>query len=181
MDDVEATLADLEARLRALQAELDDDADPPRADPSRAECRVACAERTQLDTRPAGGDPLDAFGERLRRTAAELVAAYDDVVGKVRGGSEPLDGDVAVEARADLPGLCALARALGAIPGVHGVELRAYAGGHAALEVALDRPVALVESLRAGFGPKFGVLEARPGRLVLEVGTPEEAQETSRG
>ena len=178
MDDVEATLADLERRLRDLQAELD------------AEGAEVRASRGGPAVRPPGGpggatpiapaDPLDAFGEQLRRTTAALVAAYDEAVGQARGGEEGVvfDENVAVEARADLPGLCALSHALSAIPGVHAVDLRAYAGGHAALEVALDRPVALVAELRRSGGPPFAVVESRPGRLVLEVGAPGTSPES---
>ena len=176
VDDVEATLADLERRLHALQAELADEAPPA------AERRLNRPGVEQVDARSPGEDPLDAFGDRLRRTAADLVAAYDDAVGQARGGDGDLfDADVALEARTDLPGLCTLARALAAIPGVHAVDLRAYAGGHAALDLALDRPVALVAELRARSAPTFGVLMSRPGRLVIEVGASDDAQEFSRG
>ncbi len=178
VDDVEATLADLERRLHALQAELEDEAEGAPA----IERRVARPWVEEVDTRSSGDDPLNAFGARLRRTAADLVAAYDDAVGQARGGDgELFDADVALEARADLPALCALSRALAAIPGVHAVDLRAYAGGHAALDVALDRPVALVAELRARSPAPFGVLAARPGRLVVEVGALDAAQEFSRG
>ena len=176
VDDVEATLADLERRLHALQAELADEAPPA------AERRLGRPGVEQVDARSPGEDPLDAFADRLRRTAADLVAAYDDAVGQARGGDgELFDADVALEARADLPALGALAQALAAIPGVHAVDLRAYAGGHAALDIALARPVALVAELRARSPAPFGVLASRPGRLVLEVGAPDGAQEFSRG
>jgi hypothetical protein len=59
------------------------------------------------------------------------------------------------------------------VPGVHTVDLRAYAGGHAALEIALDRPVALVAELRRTSPLPFSVLEARPGRLAVEVGAAQ--------
>ena len=146
MHDVDATLADLERRLHALQAELGEPA-------------------------AAASGPLEAFGEQLRRTTGDLVAAYERTLRDVLAGEQAVfDDEVALDARADLPGLCALGRALGAVPGVHAVELRAYAGGHAALEVALDRPVALVAELHRVAGPPLGVVEARPGRLVLEIG-----------
>jgi hypothetical protein len=184
VDDVEATLADLERRLHALQAELahEDENEGDGAPAPAAERRPGRLRVEGVDTRPPGEDPLHAFGDRLRRTAADLLAAYDDAVGQARGGEgELFDAEVALEARADLPALCALAQALAAVPGVHAVDLRAYAGGHAALDVALDRPVALVAELRARSPAPFGVLASRPGRLVLEVGAPDDAQEFSRG
>ena len=158
VDDVDATLADLERRLRALQAELDH----PAAAPAPAPAPGAA---------PAG-DPLEAFGEQLRRTTSDLVGAFERTVREVHGGEEAVfDDQVALDARAGLPELCALASALTGIDGVHAVELRAYAGGHAALDLALDRPVALVAELRRRGGPPFGVVASRPGRLAIEVGT----------
>lgn len=149
VEDLEATLDALERRIAALQADL---GEPEHASPAEA-------------------DPLAAFGERLRSTAAGLISAYDRALAEARGAPTDLfSEDVAVEARTDLAGLRALSSALEAVPGVHGVQLRAYAGGHAVLDVALDRPVALVAELRGVAGPPIAVLEARPGRLAIEVG-----------
>ena len=105
---------------------------------------------------------LDRLERRLRDLQQELAAAP-------RAEGDVWSQDLALEARTDLPGLCALARALDAVAAVHAVDLRAYAGGHAVLDVALDRPVALVRALRDAGGPPVAVLETRPGRLALEV------------
>ncbi len=186
MDDIDAILADLEARLRELQADLGaetepidtepgdtepGDTEPGDTEPGDTERRHGRPGVEHVETRSAQGDPLDAFGERLRRATAELVRAYDDAVGQARGGDGGLfDADVALEARADLPGLCALAAALRRVEAVVGVELRAYAGGHAVLDVVLDRPVALLAELQTRGAPPLAVLKAASGRLVVAVG-----------
>lgn len=121
-DDVEATLAALEERLRSLEADL---SAPPAArasEPARA-------------STPA--DPLDQFGVELRRLATDLVEAWDRVVVAERAAARTRR-QVVLEAQADLHALAALERALSAAPGVAGVELRAYAGGHASLVVDLS-------------------------------------------
>ena len=154
-DDVEETLASLEQRLRALQAELDAD------DESAPEPRRFVPRR---EPRP---DPLERFGADLRR----LVDAWDRTVAEVRSGDAEgavFRGGVALEARGDLPGLCALDAALRAVPAVRSVTLRAYAGGAAALEVTLDREVALVAELRRSLA--FSVVEAAGGRLTIALG-----------
>lgn len=120
-EDVEATLAGLEARLRALQADLASAAaPPPRAAPPPA---------------PTPSDPLDAFGVELRRLATELVEAWDRVVAHERGRGAHR---IVLEARADLRGLAALERALSAAPAVRTLDLRAYAAGHASLVVEVS-------------------------------------------
>lgn len=174
MEDVEGTLADLERRLRALQAELAAHEDAP-APATHEDAPAPAGESspgavTPTPAPPAG--PLDRFADELRSTTARLVASYDRARDAARGAADAdlFSDDVALEARADLPALCALASALASIDGVHGVDLRAYAGGHAALDVGLDRPVALVAELRRAGAPNFGVVEARPGRLAIEVG-----------
>ena len=110
--DVEQTLAALEQRLDALQAELQGTSAPPPPTPS--------------------GDPLDQFGVELRRLASELVAAWDRVVAHERGGGAHR---IVLEAQADLHALSAFERALSEAPRVRTVDLRAYAGGHASLIV----------------------------------------------
>ncbi len=147
MDDLDATLDGLERRLAALQAELDAPATP-------------------------AVDPLEAFGERLRSALGELVEAWDRAAAQARGGpaGSASAEDLALEAHTDLAGLCALSVALRAVEGVVALDLRAYAGGHAAIDVSLDRPISLVAELRRVGGPPLAVLEARPGRLVVEVG-----------
>jgi hypothetical protein len=176
-DDVEETLASLEQRLRALQAELDaDEVAPLVEEPPRAEARrftpravpppapAAPAPAAPPAAAPEPADALDRFGAELRR----LVDVWDRTVADLRnGGAEQVifRGGVALEARADLRGLCALDRALGTVPGVQRVTLRAYAGGAAALEVALDGEVALVPALRAALD--FDVIAADPRRLTI--------------
>jgi hypothetical protein len=144
-DDVEETLASLEQRLRALQAELD-------------------AEEEPVPPAPAAADPLDRFGEELRR----LVASWERTAAELRGDAAEavvFRGGVALEARADLAGLCALDRALREVPAVISVTLRAYAGGAAALEVQLAGDVALVPELRRSVA--FSVLAIAEGRLTI--------------
>jgi hypothetical protein len=169
-DDVESALEGLERRLRALQLELDAEAaaeEPPLA-PVAAPARepAPARERRAPAPAPAGLDPLEHFGEELHRATAALLAAWERAVAGVRGdGGEGtlFSGTVAVEAEADLRALCALENALTRVPAVAAVGLRAYAGGHAALDVALDRPVALARELRSAVA--LDVLEAGGGRL----------------
>lgn len=164
-DDVEETLASLEQRLRALQAELDADEEPapePRRFTPREDRRPAAPPRPAPPPGPA--DALERFGAELRR----LVDAWDRTLAEVRAGDAEaavFRGGVALEARADLAGLCALDRALRDVAAVRSVTLRAYAGGAAALEVALDREVALVAELRRSLA--FDVVEVRGGRLSI--------------
>ena len=179
-DDVEETLASLEQRLRALQAELDAEeerppapppritprpsapppaAPPPAAPPPAAPPPPAAAERERVLA-----DPLDRFGAELRR----LVAAWERTAAELRGdAAEALvfRGGLALEARADLAGLCDLERALREVPAVTAVTLRAYAGGAAALEVLLADEVALVPELRRSLA--FSVLAIAEGRLTI--------------
>ncbi|HEV3002283.1 MAG TPA: hypothetical protein VGW75_16190 [Solirubrobacteraceae bacterium] len=156
-DDVEDTLASLEQRLRALQSELDTDGEPAPPDLRRFEPPPA---PSPLDPR----DALDRFGAELRR----LVDAWERTAAELRGGAADATvfrGGVALEARGELRQLCALERALTAVPGVTSVRLRAYAGGAAALEVALDRDVALVAELRRAVA--FDLVHVGGGRLSI--------------
>lgn len=174
MDDVEATLARLEARLQALQAEIA--APPARAAPAERSMPRREAEVAPARTAPTADlDALEHFGHELRQTAGHLVEAYDRALARARGDADgPLfTEDLAMEVRADFPSLCTLHAALAQVPGVHAVDLRAYAGGHAALEIALDRPVALIAELRRTSPLPLSVLEARPGRLAVEVGAAQ--------
>ncbi|HEX8206259.1 MAG TPA: hypothetical protein VF587_09395 [Solirubrobacteraceae bacterium] len=152
-DDVEETLAGLEQRLRALQAELDE---PPLEPPP--------APAPRITRKPV--DPLDRFGAALR----DLVAVWEQTAAEMRGDAAEavlFRGGVAVEARADLAGLCALDRALRDVPAVSSVTLRAYAGGAAALEVGLADAVALVPELRRSLA--FSVLALDERRLTIAV------------
>ena len=170
-DDVEETLASLEQRLRALQAELDAEGEPLLVEPLPPEppSPPAAARRFPAPERPpaAPSDALDRFGDELRR----LVAVWELTAAELRGeAAEAMTfrGGVALEARADLAGLCALERALRDVDGVTAVTLRAYAGGAAALEVALDREVALVSELRRSLA--FDLVEVSGGRVSIAVG-----------
>jgi hypothetical protein len=165
-EDVDSTLANLEQRLRALQAELDAEAAvQPAPRPEQPAPRPPPPPERPLErvlARPpaaADEDPLDRFGEELRR----LVALWEQTLVEVRGESILFSGDVVIEARADLPALGELDRALRALPGVASVTLRAYAAGTAELDVHLDRDVALIAALRETLS--FTVEAARPGRL----------------
>ena len=156
-DDVETMLAGLERRLHALQSELDE----PEPEPS-----------APVPTRPpAPADALEAFGDDLRR----LVASFDRLVAELRGppttAGYVFTGEVAVDAAVDFDGLCALGAAFEQIGGVASVDLRAYAGGRAALDVTLRRPLALVEELRGKLRSPVALVEAREGRLAIEVGS----------
>jgi hypothetical protein len=154
-DEVETMLEGLERRLRALQLELDEPEEP-----------------APVPTRPPDpADPLDEFGHDLRR----LVASFDRIVAELRGpptaAGYVFTGDVAIDAVVDFGRLCALGRALEQIGGVASVDLRAYAGGRAALDVTLRRPLALVEELRRTMRLPVALIEAREGRLAIEVGS----------
>ena len=125
------------------------------------------AEQPAASPRPASAsDALDRFGEQLRR----LVALWEQTAAELRGGGADAtifrDG-VALEARGDLADLCALDRALRDVPAVSSVVLRAYAGGAAALEVALDGEVALIAELRRSLS--FDVVEVSGARLSIRV------------
>lgn len=162
-DDVENVLSGLEQRLVELQAELE------------GEGVAAGAPRRPVAASPAvaPGDALDRFGESLRRAATDLVSAYDRALAETRGldpGEALLFRDeVALEVDVTLEGLCALSVALRRIEGVAAVSLRAYAGGHAALDLSLDRGVPLVPELRRALGTPVAVVEARHGRLALDL------------
>src|SRR5687768_6738098 len=161
-EDVETMLAGLEERLRALQAELDAEEAPlpPPPAPPRAEPPPPRAEPPPPPPPPAPAaegttpalDALDRFGDDLRRVARDLVASYDRALAQAHGlpaGEGILFRDeVALDATADLRGLCAIGAALPRIRGVAHADLRAYAGGRGAFDLVLDRPVALVAELR---------------------------------
>jgi hypothetical protein len=170
--DVEAALAELEARLRALQAELSVSDEVVGVQASTT------AVRESLGPGGVPVDALEAFGEELRRLTRELVDAFDRAYAGARGlsaGSGILfRGEVAVDAVVDFAGLCALGRALSSTAGVVSVDLRAYAGGRAALDLVLDRPVALVSELHRTLRHPLAVVEAREGRLAIEVGVEVE-------
>lgn len=169
-DDPEIALAALEQRLRALQAELDDDPAPPNVRAAVPEPDLTYVRGGVPVRPPVPEDPLEAFGSDLRR----LVASFDRMLAELRGpptaAGYVFTGDVAIDASVTFDGLCALGRALRDVHGVRSVELRAYAGGRAALDVVLERPVALVEELRGRIRTPLSLVEAREGRLVLDVG-----------
>ncbi len=169
-DDVEETLASLEQRLRALQAELDADEDAPAADPPsrrfppRPSADVPPRPSADVPPPPLPTDALDRFGAELRR----LVDVWERTVAELRGGEAEtvrFRGGVTLEARGDLGELCRLERALRDVDGVTAVNLRAYAGGAAVLEVTLDREVALVGELRRSLA--FSLIEVSGGRLSI--------------
>ena len=163
-DDPETMLAGLEQRLRALQIEL--------AEPEPVPVPAAAAAPPSSITRPPDpADPLVAFGEDLRR----LVGSFDRIVAELRGpptaSGYVFTGEVAIDAAVDFDGLCALGHGLEQVDGVATVDLRAYAGGRAAIDVTLRRPVALVEELRRTVPAPVALVEAREGRLALEIGS----------
>ncbi len=155
---MESTLAALERRLRALQSELDEERVEEHEPP-------AVAPLPPVASVPAVEDALDHFDAALQRATRELSSAWDHALAAARGAGEGgiVRGEVALDARATLGGLCRLHQALAAIPEVGEVALRAYAGGHAVLDVEVRRPVALAAALRDVL--PIAVLEARPGRL----------------
>ena len=159
-DDVERVLSDLELRLRELEAEL--------ATPGSDTMHARGARNV-----PDPGGALEDFGESLRRTARDLVSSYDRALAEARGlppGEALLFRDeVALDVAVDLDGLCALAAALGRVAGVTSVSLRAYAGGHAALDLALTGGVPLITDLRRELDRPIAVVEARHGRLTLSI------------
>lgn len=169
-DDVEQTLASLEQRLRALQAELDADEEVPEVPEAPRITRRPAPDPARSAPPPAdparATDPLDRFGAALR----DLVATWERTAAEVRGEAAEailFQGGVAIEARTDLAGLCALDRALRDVPAVSSITLRAFAGGAAALEVGLERDVALVPELRRGLA--FSVIALDERRLTIAV------------
>ena len=172
-EDVESTLAGLERRLRALQSEVDADrAEPePRPRPSlpplgrRVEEARATEPAPMAEPAPDTEDAFTRFDVALQRATRDLSTAWDRALAAAHGTAEGaiVRGEIFLEARADLPRLCALHRALSAITEVGSADLRAYAGGQAVLDVVVERPVALAERLREVL--PLTVLEARPGRL----------------
>jgi hypothetical protein len=144
-DDVEAKLAALEARLKELEAEAagaSPPREPPPAPPAPPPRPPAApeppprAEPPSPTPEPPPPDHLEQFGVELRRLSHELVSAYDRVLAHERQATRGRHR-VVLEVQADLAALAALERALVASPAVRGVELQAYAGGHASLVVDL--------------------------------------------
>jgi hypothetical protein len=198
-DDVESAITSLEQRLRALQADLDTEPRPAPAAPVRAHhARVETASsardrwapprppaRRQADPHPRPATPspspspsdhlvdaLERFGADLRRLTGELADAWDRVVEDVRGAQhdhEVFSGEVAIEVEARLGTLAAIDAALTGIPRVRSVELRAYAGRRALLDVTLDGEIALVRELRDTLGHPFTVRASGPGLLAIEL------------
>ena len=170
-DDVEAVLAGLEQRLHALQAELEEDGAPAAFAPPAGPASSPPPPPPSPPSPPAAA--LERFGEDLRRSTRELVAAFDRALAEARGlpaGDALLFRDeVALEAEASLRQLCELGAALERIAGIGPVDLRAYAGGHAALDLTLDGAVALVDELRRALPRPFSVVEARQGHLAIQI------------
>ena len=82
-----------------------------------------------------------------------------------------LDGVIAVDAGpfSDIATLSGFEQALGSVPGVHDVHVRAFEGSRALIDVTLGQPVALGAELRRTARVAFTIAQADAGRLTVTI------------
>lgn len=82
-----------------------------------------------------------------------------------------LDGVIAVDAGpfSDIATLSAFEQALGSVPGVRDVQVRAFEGSRALIDVSLSEPVALGAELRRTAPVAFAITQADAGRLTVAI------------
>jgi len=82
-----------------------------------------------------------------------------------------LDGVIAVDAGpfSDIATLSGFEQALGSVPGVHDVHVRAFEGSRALIDVTLGQPVALGAELRRTARVAFTIAQADAGRLTVAI------------
>ena len=124
-------------------------------------------------------DELASFREQLERSARELMAEYDRLLGGLRAAADReqvavgleatvLDGMLTVDAGpfADAAGLAAFEHAVRALPGV---RVRTYERSRALTDVVLGEPVAFGAALRRSSALEFTLARAVPGHVTLEL------------
>lgn len=82
-----------------------------------------------------------------------------------------LDGAIAVDAGpfSDIATLSGFEQALGSVPGVHDVHVRAFESSRALIDVTLGQPIALGTELRRTARVAFTITQADAGRLTVAV------------
>ncbi len=108
---------------------------------------------------PAGPDTV---AEHWPTAPSAAYAGLDTTV---------LDGVIAVDAGpfSDIATLSGFEQALGSVPGVHDVNVRAFEGSRALIDVTLGQPVALGAELRRTARVAFTIAQADAGRLTLAI------------
>ena len=137
--------------------------DPP---PSSLELAGAVAEaRERLFALRAQVSELLRFRDELRTSAQDLIADYQTVIGQNAAPRVVLDAGPF----ADIGPLASFEQALRGIPDLGDVRVRSFQGGRAELELTLDRPMPLVERIRAVVDRPVRVTGATPDRLTIEL------------
>jgi hypothetical protein len=189
--DLEASLAEIDRKLRGLQAELQVFAGGPgESEASPAEAPVAPS--APPASPPAGPSaPVDDLAERvtelsrrideLQRLGEQLEAAtkvlHDEFA---RGAAAPppppagatWTGEVVIRAGPfpDIASLGEFERALGDVAGAEQAFVRSFAGDRALVEVRLTGEVDLVAEMERALPWEVRVLESGPGELEIALG-----------
>ena len=118
--------------------------------------------------RPQAPPPIDDVVARRDPSAADDGEA---AAAEAPAGDAVLDGAVTVDAGqfTDIATLTAFEHALLAVDGVRDVYVRGFEGGHAFLDVTLDRPTALGRELRQFTPVAFRVARAGPRHLTVVI------------
>ena len=118
--------------------------------------------------RPQAPPPIDDVVARRDPSAADDGEA---AAAEAPAGDAVLDGAVTVDAGqfTDIATLTAFEHALVAVDGVRDVYVRGFEGGHAFLDVTLDRPTALGRELRQFTPVAFRVARAGPRHLTVVI------------
>jgi hypothetical protein len=166
---------------------------PPSSAPAQVSAPAPATAPPPATPSPVAGlhrelDELLAFRERLVASTNELVVELSrvladlgaDVAAPAPAAWPPpdpadtvLSGPVTVQAGpfADVTTLAAFERALGQVPGVTEVYVRALDAGHATIDVTLTEPVALAAALRRAVPVAFSVTSVADGHLALALAT----------
>jgi hypothetical protein len=167
-------------------------AEPPEPDAETPPALAADAARLIGDARAELGglhahlDELVRFREQLERSAAELMAEYDRLIGVLRAAAEHeqaaaglaaavdaivLDGMLTVDAGPfeDIAELARFEQALNAVPGVRDVHVRTLERSRALVDVILGEPVAFGSALRKASAQSVAVTRAVPGHVTVEM------------
>jgi hypothetical protein len=112
-------------------------------------------------------DDLLRFRDELRSSAQDLIADYRTVL----DGGEAQEAGVLLDAGpfGELATLASFEQALTQIPEVQKVHVRSFQEGRAQVELTLDRPVPLIERMRAVLDHRFTVTGAAPDRVTIEL------------
>jgi hypothetical protein len=178
--DLEASLAEIDRKLRGLQAELQVVAGVPGA-----------PEAASADAPPAAPAPVDDLAERvvelsrrideLQRLGEQLEAATELLHEEfARGAATPppapapttWSGEVVIRAGPfpDIASLGEFERALGDVTGAEQAFVRSFAGDRALVEVRLTGEVDLVAEMERTLPWEVRVLDSGPGELEISLG-----------